>query len=284
MSCKQVLGLTTLICLGLFVAPLTRAVTPACQIIEPSDKVQPGQEHQHHAGGHHMNIHMGEEKCGPSFTFSDGPQGPGHWPGVCTTGKSQSPVDIEHADKLRLSPLTFNYQPTELDMINDCNQYRVLVRFPDNYWLKVGKKPYFLTELHFKAPGENAVNGKRPVMSIQLVHLSAETGFLIIEVPVVVGKENPVIKTLWQHIPAPGKENKVQGVKINPTDLLPADRSFYRYYGSLSTPLCNEGELWYVMKNPIEMSEAQIAEYTKHYHDTARPLQPLNDRPVGENQ
>jgi len=42
----------------------------------------------------------------------------------------------------------------------------------------------------------------------------------------VAGKENPVVKTLWKHIPAPGKENKVNGVKINPTDLLPADRSF----------------------------------------------------------
>jgi carbonic anhydrase len=36
------------------------------------------------------------------------------------------------------------------------------------------------------------------------------------------------------------------------------------------------------MKNPIEMSEAQIQEYMKHYHDTARPLQPTYDRPVTE--
>jgi len=46
-----------------------------------------------------------------------------------------------------------------------------------------------------------------------------------IEVPVVAGKENPVIKALWEQIPAPGKENK-SGSKINPVDLLPADRSF----------------------------------------------------------
>jgi len=39
-----------------------------------------------------------------------------------------------------------------------------------------------------------------------------------------------------------------------------------------------------VMRNPIELSEDQIAEYTRHYHNTARPLQPLNDRPVSERQ
>ena len=42
-------------------------------------------------------------------------------------------------------------------------------------------------------------------MSLQLVHLAPEATFLIIEVPVAVGKENPAIKTLWEHIPAAGK-------------------------------------------------------------------------------
>jgi len=121
-------------------------------------------------------------------------------------------------------------------------------------------------------------------MSIQLVHFSPEGVFLIIEVPVVAGKESPVVKTLWEHIPAPGKEDKEKGVKINPKDLLPADRSFYRFPGSLTTPICNEVATWYVMRNPIELSEDQIAEYTRHYHNTARPLQPLNDRPVSERQ
>jgi carbonic anhydrase len=196
----------------------------------------------------------------------------------------QAPVDILQAEKLHIYDLKFNYQPADLDILNDCNQYRILLKFPDNYWLTVGKKPYFLTELHFRAPGENAVKGKRPRMSVQFVHFSPEGVFLIVEVPVVAGKENPLIKTLWEYIPEPGKENKVAGVKINPVDLLPTDRSFYRFPGSLTTPICNEVVNWYVMQNPIEMSEAQIAEYTKHYNNTARPLQPLNDRPVSERE
>src|SRR4029077_20303497 len=102
------------------------------------------------------------------------------------------------------------------------------------------KQPYFLRRLPFRQPGENAVKGKRPRMSIQFVHFSPEGVFLIIEVPVRAGTENPVIKTLWEQIPAPGKEIKVERVKINPMDLLPVDRSFYRFPGSLSTPICNE--------------------------------------------
>jgi carbonic anhydrase len=139
-----------------------------------------------------------------------------------------------------------------------------------------------LSEIDFHEPGEVAVNGKRPVMSLQLVHLSPELSFLIIEVPVVVGRENPVIKTLWKHIPAGGKEVKDSTVQINPMDFLPADHGFYFFRGSLTDPVCDEGVMWYVMKNPIEMSAAQIAQYTKHYHNTARPLQPIGERPVAE--
>ena len=263
------------------------AVVPAGarQVAQPPEKVEPAHPAQHgQHDHHHLHLPLGEEKCEPTFTYEEGPHGPSHWPGLCTTGKMQAPIDIQHAAKLRIYDLKINYQPADLDIINDCNEYRVLVKFPDNYWLTVGKKPYFLTELHFREPGENAINGKRPRMSVQLVHFSPEGVFLIIEVPIVAGKENPVIKTLWERIPAPGKETKVEGVKINPTDLLPADRSFYRFPGSATTPICNEVATWYVMKNAIELSEAQIAEYTRHYHNTARPLQPLNERPVAERE
>jgi carbonic anhydrase len=285
---------------SMFLAPCAGA-----QVLESMEKASPPQQHQHgsmnmnnmdmdepagdaqpgHPKQHHMlHMNIGEQKCAPTFTYQEGPHGPDNWPGLCTAGKMQAPINIEGARKLRIDNLKVKYEPADLDVVNDCNRYRVLVKFPDNYWLTVGKKPYNLAELHFLAPGENAVNGKRPRMSIQMVHFSPEGVFLVIEVPVVAGKENPVIKTLWSHIPEPGKEAKVKGVKINAADLLPADRSFYRYPGSLTTPICTEVATWIVMKNPIEASEAQIAEYAKYYHDNARPLQPLNGRPVSELQ
>ena len=257
-------------------------VTPAKadQAAQPPEKPM---QHQHgHA--HQMNLPSGvSDKCEPKFSYEDGPLAPSHWQGVCNTGHSQSPVDITSTKKMPIAPLEFHYQPADLDMVNDCNHYLIKVRFPENMWLKVARKPYRLSEIDFHEPGENAVNGKRPPMSLQLIHLSPEATFLIIEVPVVVGKENPAIKALWEHIPEPGKEQKAEGVKVNAMDLLPADHGFYSFRGSLTNPVCNEGVLWFLMKKPIEMSEAQIAEYKKYYHKTARPLQPLGERPVVES-
>jgi carbonic anhydrase len=284
MSCRRGAG-NCLLALSLLCFSVLVAVPGAIsQVANPPEKVEPGQ-HPHGQEHHHMHLFLGEERCAPTYTYTEGPAGPRHWPELCSSGKMQAPIDIEGAEKLPINNLKFNYQPADLDILNDCNQYRILVKFPDNYWLRVGKKPYNLAEIHFRQPGETAVSGKRPRMSIQLLHFSPEGVYLIIEVPVVAGKENSVIKTLWDHLPAPGKEIKVQGVKINPMDLLPPDRSsFYRYPGSLTTPICDEVVMWYVMKTPIELSEAQIAEYAKHYNNTARPLQPLNGRPVVEDQ
>jgi carbonic anhydrase len=253
------------------------------QVIEKLEKVQPG-EHDGHGEHHHLQLPLGEAKCEPEFTYGLDALGPTHWGGLCAIGKMQAPVDITGAQVLPVDKLKIAYHPSPLDVVNDCNQYRIVVKFPANYWLTVGKKPYNLSQLHFLEPGENAFKGKRPRMSVQFVHFSPEGVFLIIEVPVVAGAENPVVKTLWKNIPAPGKENKVEGVTINPADLLPVDHAFYRFPGSLTTPLCNEVVTWYLMKNPIELSEDQIQEYTRHYHNSARPIQPLNGRPVIEGQ
>jgi carbonic anhydrase len=285
MSCKRVIANCSLALSLLTFWVCVVVPTAARQVAEPPEKADPGQHGQHgESEHHHLQLLLGEKQCKPDFTYQEGPHGPRHWPGLCSTGRMQAPIDIQHAAKLPIDDLKFNYQPADLDIINDCNQYRVLVKFPDNYWLTVGKKPYFLSELHFREPGENAINGKRPRMSVQFVHFSPEGVFLIVEVPIVAGKENPAIKAVWERVPAPGKERKVEGTKINPNDLLPADRSFYRFPGSLTTPICNEVVTWYVMRNPIELSEAQIAEYAKRYHNTARPLQPLHERPVSERR
>ena len=261
---------------------LAGAAPAVAQIAQLPEKAE---QHRH---SHDINLPSGvTDRCEPAYTYDEGPLGPSHWAGACNTGRLQTPIDISKSEKVSvalLRPLLFNYQPAELDMVNDCNGYQLKLRFPPNWWLKVGKKPYRLSEVRFREPGETAVNGKRPPMALQLVHLTPEANLLIVEVPVVVGKENPIIKTLWERIPYPGKEVVIPFIKINVMDLLPSDRGFYRFPGSLTAPTCYEVVQWYLMKNPIEMSEAQINQYRKYYQNAARPLQPLNDRPLVESQ
>ncbi|MGH8727121.1 MAG: carbonic anhydrase family protein [Burkholderiales bacterium] len=65
--------------------------------------------------------------------------------------------------------------------------------------------------------------------------------------------------------------------------LLPADRSYYTFESSLTTPPCTEGVKWFVLKHPLELSAAQLARFARLYRHNERPLQPLNGRLISES-
>ena len=67
---------------------------------------------------------------------------------------------------------------------------------------------------------------------------------------------------------------------VDPTGLLPDDRTSYRYAGSLTTPPCSEGVDWLVMRESIEVSDDQVARFADRFGENARPLQDRNDREV----
>jgi carbonic anhydrase len=68
---------------------------------------------------------------------------------------------------------------------------------------------------------------------------------------------------------------------LNPADLLPRDREYYYYDGSLTTPPCSEGVRWFVMKEPVELSEEQLELFKEVMGvPNNRPVQPINARKV----
>ena len=55
---------------------------------------------------------------------------------------------------------------------------------------------------------------------------------------------------------------------INPNSLLPAQRTYYRYPGSLTT--CSETVEWLLLTTPIQVADADIAGFAKLYAMNAR--------------
>lgn len=197
---------------------------------------------------------------------------------TCKTGKSQSPIDLTGAIDADLPKLSFDYKAVSLKVLN--NGHTIQVDQKGAGKAKVDGKDYDLLQFHFHDPSEHAVAGKDYPMELHLVHKSAEGHLAVVGVMIKEGKENAALKTAWENMPEKGGEEKaVNGAKINPADMLPkGSRDFYRYYGSLTTPPCSEGVLWTVLKDPIEMSAAQIDKFKTLVHENARPVQPLNDR------
>jgi carbonic anhydrase len=71
---------------------------------------------------------------------------------------------------------------------------------------------------------------------------------------------------------------------IDLNGLLPENRSYYTYMGSLTTPPCTEDVLWMVFKQPLQVSAEQVAIFSRLYRNNARPIQPANNRLVKENR
>ena len=71
---------------------------------------------------------------------------------------------------------------------------------------------------------------------------------------------------------------------LNASELLPTDQRYYQFMGSLTTPPCSEGVLWMVLKQPTQISKDQLKLFQQLFPNNARPVQPVNGRPVRNAQ
>ncbi len=218
----------------------------------------------------------------------EGAGGPENWARIdqqnklCATGERQSPIDIRGGIGVDLEPIRFNYRPSTF-RIED-NGHTVQVNVGDSSISLTGKT-YELVQFHFHRPSEERINGERFDMVAHLVHKSEEGKLAVVAVLMKRGSENPFIQTLWNNLPLE-QRMPVQppNLAINPADLLPAERPYYTYMGSLTTPPCTEGVLWLVMKQPVQVSDEQIRIFSRLYSHNARPIQPVRDRLIKESR
>lgn len=216
-----------------------------------------------------------------------GPTGPANWGtldtsyGACAQGKSQSPIDIrdEVAKKVDLPSIGFDYKPSPLKIVD--NGHTIQINYAPGSSITVGDQRYELVQFHFHKPSEEKVNGKSYDMVAHLVHKDKEGRLAVVAVLLANGGDNPFIRTLWANLPrAKETEISVDAVKIDVADLLPADRAYYTFSGSLTTPPCSEGVTWFVLKNTAPISGDEIARFGRSYPMNARPVQALNGREV----
>jgi carbonic anhydrase len=224
----------------------------------------------------------------PAWTYK-GPEDPSHWGkldpayAVCSTGHTESPIDIKGAKKADLPALKFDYNPVPLNIID--NTHTIQINYAPGSTVTIGDKTYTLKQFHFHHPSEEHVNGKKYDLVAHLVHADADGHLAVVAVLFKEGAANPFIETLWKNIPAEKeKAMDVASVSVNVKDLLPAEQGYYSYSGSLTTPPCSEGVAWYVLQTPVTISKAQVAAFAKIYPHNARPIQPTNGREILETK
>lgn len=201
---------------------------------------------------------------------------------LCESGRRQSPIDIRETTRQSLAALAFDYHPAPLKIANDGHTARV--RFGKGSWLRIGQERYALQQFHFHTPGGDRIAGEEFPMAAHLLHKSASGQLLAVVVLFRTGTENPLLQRLMPLIPAQADGDHVHNdAAVDANALLPRQRSYYRYSGSLTSPPCTEGVEWIVLKQPLELSALQLSRYRQRFADNARPLQTLHQRAMLES-
>lgn len=231
------------------------------------------------------------------FTYDNGPLGQRHWCGACNldSSKRQAPINIDPARATRdpnLPKLDFlGYKATQLSVDKKYHNLKIDYKNGDSY-IKIGTDTFKLVEFHFHRPSEEAIDNRRTAMVIHLVHESVTQPGSLAVVAILVKAGQPdektkkLVDTLIQNAPVVNGPVAPQDVEINAADLLPAgsfpeNHSYFRYEGSLTTPGCGEGVMFYVLKTSVYFSAEQLKQFEVRYpFASARNIQATNGREV----
>lgn len=204
---------------------------------------------------------------------------------LCAVGTRQSPIDIRDGIAVDLEKISFDYRASGFSVLDNGHTVQVNVA-PGNGLTVMGRR-YELVQFHFHRPGEERVNGRQFDMVAHLVHRDAAGKLAVVAVLLERGPDSPpqpVLQTVWANLPLEKGETLPAQAQIDLNQLLPENRGYYTYMGSLTTPPCSEGVLWMVMRQPVAVTAQQISVFARLYPMNARPLQAGSGRLIKESQ
>jgi carbonic anhydrase len=230
-----------------------------------------------------------ETRRGPTRAWTyEGTAGPEHWGKLhpdytrCTSGRRQSPIDLRDTFAVDLEPIQFLYKASPFRVVDTAYHLQLTVY---GGGIQAFGKNYRLSEIRFHNPSEFSIAGRFFDMEAQLIHRADDGRLAIVSVLLGKGDENPVIQVALNNMPLErGKEFAPSGRDIDVGQLLPTDRRYFTFMGSLTVPPCTEDVLWIVIKQQQRVSAEQLAMFRRLYPPNARPVQPPFGRIVKESR
>ena len=224
-----------------------------------------------------------KEEKGAHWEYSE-ELGPKEWANLdekykmCAEGLNQSPINITNVIPARLDSLVFEGTAKATTFVN--NGHSVEVNFTSANSLAIENEKYYLKQIHFHTPSENQIDGISYPMEAHLVHANTTGNLAVVAIMFELGEDNIVLNKLLRNLPEnEGDINKLKS-EIFGYDILPSNKDYYRYNGSLTTPPCSEGVKWFVLKTPVGISKSQLADFDAAMPTNNRPLQDINSRVI----
>jgi carbonic anhydrase len=237
---------------------------------------------------------------------------PAIWPGLCQTGKAQSPIDIDVPKEMTIpaaGTLLANWSTAAVINVSNPDHDTMQINFPAGSTTHISftnatskiEKTLNLVQLHWHHGSEHSFNGSHADVEAHFVHSDPLTGHsAVLALLLWNGSANdPALQLGLQYRPTTYK--LVEGERVWNTNQVPQSVNlqalfapylsgpFAYYVGSLTTPPCTENVEWLVFTDYFEVGAEQLAEFDAYVQegngptgndDNERPDQPLNDRIV----
>ncbi|MDX9791724.1 MAG: carbonic anhydrase family protein, partial [Candidatus Kapabacteria bacterium] len=176
-----------------------------------------------------------------------------------------------------LPDLEFNYSTTSTQIENDGHAIKFICDGGSS--LKIGEMNYQLLELHYHSASEHQIEGQNYPLEVHFVHKASETDLAVVGIIFEEGAENELFSRFLSNFPLE-KGSYSDKSMINLIELIPENKSYYHYEGSLTTPPCSETVSWYVLKERLTASAEQITQFSAILKNNYRYVQNLYGRVI----
>ena len=213
----------------------------------------------------------------------EGPGGPEHWATLAEAyagcaGEQQSPVDLTGYQPGDGGPLSFSYGGGASAARYDGRF--VHADFEDGNTLRAGERAFGLKSAHLHAPSEHRIEGAEFAAELHLVHADGEGDLAVVGLLFEPGEPSSLVQAILDAAP-PSGETASEGIALSASACVPDGTAYYSYDGSKTTPPCDEGVSWFVMREPRTISQAQVdALLALSGGPSNRPFQPIGGRAI----
>jgi carbonic anhydrase len=180
----------------------------------------------------------------------------------CSIGNKQSPIDLQSVATVKVVNKPAPHYPIESAPVFYNTGHAIQINSSEGYAgkLNIGNDSYPVIQYHLHAPSEHVIGTETFDGELHFVHVREDGKMAVLGVFLEGGHAaNKTLQTILDNTPSSGAHYENPDISINPKLLLPKNlRNFYTYGGSLTTPPCSEGILWYVASKPLEISDDQI--------------------------
>ncbi|CAI2176694.1 20164_t:CDS:2 [Funneliformis geosporum] len=182
---------------------------------------------------------------------------------ICSSGKYQSPIDIPQEEIHKFSkPDYVTFEDAEnVEIVN--NGHTIQISNKENILpatMKIGNDHYDLAQFHFHTPSEHLVDGKYFDVEVHFVFQTKEGNLSVIGIFYDVSKnQNDFLCPIIDNLPLKKNDSLlIEFIKLSSVlEDIDYMNQAYTYPGSLTTPPCSEGVIWWVNKivQPISLKQ-----------------------------